>query len=138
MVRQLSLLAEIANQCVDVPFETDFSEVLSSEEGLFESFPSVDAACSVEIISTFAEEFCSSNDIVVSLQDSIVSPPINTSCSSDDQGTAFSEPVYAPLEPLSAFQGDNVNQVWTLTVTDSKNGNIGTLNSWTLFFDIER
>ncbi|MEK7832314.1 MAG: proprotein convertase P-domain-containing protein, partial [Acidobacteriota bacterium] len=37
-------------------------------------------------------------------------------------------------EAMSAFQGENPNGVWTLTITDDLNGDFGSLNSWALEF----
>ena len=131
------LLDFIAVQCVD-SFEGDFDEVLISDQGLLENFSSVDSACALEIISAFNGEVCSSNDIVVSLIDNALLPSINSSCSSDDLSTAFSLPVYSPLEPLSTFEGSDINETWTLTITDSVSGETGTLNGWGIVFDIEQ
>jgi len=131
------LLDFIAVQCVD-SFEGDFDEVSISDQGLLENFPSVDSACAFEIISAFNGEVCSSNDIVVSLLDGALLPPINASCSVDDLSPAFPEPLYSPLEPLSTFEGSDINETWTLTITDSVSGETGTLNSWGIVFGIER
>ena len=131
------LLAVITSQCVD-SFEGDFDVVLISDQGLLENFSSVDSACALEIISAFNGEVCSSNDIVVSLIDNALLPSINSSCSSDDLSTAFSLPVYSPLEPLSTFEGSDINETWTLTITDSVSGETGTLNGWGIVFDIDR
>ncbi|MGH9800961.1 MAG: proprotein convertase P-domain-containing protein, partial [Blastocatellia bacterium] len=37
-------------------------------------------------------------------------------------------------EALSAFQGENPNGTWTLTITDDLAGDVGMLNSWSLEF----
>ena len=39
---------------------------------------------------------------------------------------------YAPSNPLSAFDGENSQGTWTLTVSDHANQDTGTLNSWGL------
>lgn len=43
---------------------------------------------------------------------------------------------YAPDQPLSDFQGEDINGVWTLVVTDSENQEVGSINSATLTFDV--
>jgi subtilisin-like proprotein convertase family protein len=57
----------------------------------------------------------------------------------DDQGentilvaSAPFPKVYRPEEPLSAFNGQNPNGLWTLEITDSKGGDFGYLNSWSI------
>jgi subtilisin-like proprotein convertase family protein len=37
-----------------------------------------------------------------------------------------------PEEPLGAFDGENPNGTWTLTIDDNAGGDLGTLNSWGL------
>ncbi len=39
---------------------------------------------------------------------------------------------YQPEEALSAFNGENMNGTWTLTVSDAANQDGGSLNGWTL------
>ncbi len=39
---------------------------------------------------------------------------------------------FRPLEPLSAFDGEDANGIWTLEIRDDANGDIGVLNSWSL------
>lgn len=47
-------------------------------------------------------------------------------------GTAPFSSTFAPSNPLSAFNGQNPNGVWTLTVSDNAANDTGTLNSWSL------
>lgn len=42
---------------------------------------------------------------------------------------------YQPANPLSAFDGENADGTWTLTVVDAFNGDGGSLNSWSLEFE---
>ena len=42
---------------------------------------------------------------------------------------------FTPEQSLSAFDGENLDGIWTLTVSDLSNEDIGTLNSWTLNYD---
>ena len=41
-------------------------------------------------------------------------------------------PEMAPEEPLAAFNGENPNGTWTLTISDDLAGDGGTLNGWSL------
>ncbi|WP_230773075.1 autotransporter domain-containing protein [Roseiconus lacunae] len=41
---------------------------------------------------------------------------------------------YQPQQALSAFNGENAQGTWTLTMIDDLGGDIGTLNFWQLFF----
>ncbi|TDR20674.1 proprotein convertase P-domain-containing protein [Marinicella litoralis] len=42
---------------------------------------------------------------------------------------------YIPSSPLSAFDGENADGIWVLTVTDGFNADGGSLNSWGLEFE---
>jgi MYXO-CTERM domain-containing protein len=42
---------------------------------------------------------------------------------------------YIPQDALSAFDGEDPNGDWTLSVFDSANGDTGTVNEWTLTFE---
>ena len=55
-----------------------------------------------------------------------------------DSVEAYPLPSYFPLESLAAFQGDDLNGTWTLTVTDSETGDTGVLNGWGIVFNIDR
>ena len=69
---------------------------------------------------------CSEAFAAVTLDDSGGSS-IEDACPITSGGT------YTPNNPLSAFNGQNVNGTWTLTVTDGYSGfDDGVLNSWTL------
>ncbi len=47
-------------------------------------------------------------------------------------GSAPFSSTFAPDEALSAFNGEDPNGVWTLTVSDNAANDTGTLNSWSL------
>lgn len=47
-------------------------------------------------------------------------------------GTAPFSSTFAPSSPLSAFNGEDPNGVWTLTVSDNQALDTGTLNGWSL------
>jgi len=47
-------------------------------------------------------------------------------------GTAPFAGDYQPEDPLSIFNGENVDGFWTLNVVDDLNGEIGTLDSWSI------
>src|SRR5690606_23626900 len=42
---------------------------------------------------------------------------------------------YAPMQPLSTFDGENSAGVWTLTVYDVSQEDVGTLDGWSLTID---
>lgn len=44
-------------------------------------------------------------------------------------------PSFRPEDPLSTFDNEDANGIWTITVTDNSYGDIGTLNSWGLAFN---
>ena len=142
LVDEESALAAVASECIDEPVGDDFlNEIVIDDDGILQSFSnfnSIDAECALDVLSRFESQACNSNDIVVSLFDDALLPQINTSCSVDDLSSAFPEPSYFPLGPLSAFQGSDINETWTLTITDSVSGETGTLNSWGVVFDIEQ
>ena len=135
---------EIISQCTAEPFLNDdflASELDSFSDSTFTSFVSVDADCVADLLSTLGEgvpESCSSNNISVTLLDDRLLQPVNSSCMIGDDSEAYLLPAYSPLESLSVFEGDSINQTWTLTVTDKEGGDVGTLNSWSILFNIER
>lgn len=47
-------------------------------------------------------------------------------------GTGPFSSTYSPSSLLSAFNGEDPNGVWTLTISDNAPGDTGTLNSWSL------
>ena len=47
---QAALLADIANNCIDAPFETSFEEVSAEQNALFLNAPSINAGCSLDAI----------------------------------------------------------------------------------------
>ncbi len=47
-------------------------------------------------------------------------------------GVAPFSSTFAPSNPLSAFNGEDPNGMWTLTVSDNAHLDTGTLNSWSL------
>jgi subtilisin-like proprotein convertase family protein len=44
----------------------------------------------------------------------------------------FLAPLLTPEEPLAAFDGEDPNGTWTLTISDDQDGDIGELRSWRL------
>jgi len=68
---------------------------------------------------------CGSEDnILINFDDEAASP--NYPCPPVDNGT------YKPSAPLSAFDGENLAGIWTLTVADVVNQDGGSLNGWSL------
>jgi subtilisin-like proprotein convertase family protein len=68
------------------------------------------------------------DDISISLDDEAA--PGAWPCSPTGNGGT-----YQPSNPLSAFDGENADGVWTLTVVDGFNGDGGSLDSWGLNFE---
>ena len=137
-----NLQALIAEQCTVTLFpEDDFlNEVTGGRDLFLNDFLSIDADCAFDLLTQSNEDLplCTSDNISVRLLDSANLLPINSSCAAEDSGPAFSLTAYSPLEALSAFQGSDVNGEWTLTVTDSSSGETGVLNSWSIFFRVDR
>ncbi len=68
---------------------------------------------------------CDSQDnIIINFDDEAASPTFP--CPPTDNGT------YQPFAALSAFDGEDINGVWTLTIADLVSQDGGTLNSWAL------
>jgi len=138
------ILADIANACIDTPIEDDFLEVsnTSFDDSSFVSFQTIDAGCSLDLIRDLSSNsellLCTSNNINVRLTDEDAVAEINTGCDEDDTDEAFPLIHYSPLEALSAFNNSDLRGAWTLTVTDSKAGDTGVLNSWGISFDLDR
>lgn len=75
---------------------------------------------------TLFSQICNSQDNVLTNFDDSGSPYSSLPCPPTNNGT------YQPLNALSAFNGQNVNGVWTLTVQDVADQDGGSLNSWSL------
>ena len=78
---------------------------------------------------------CSGNDLSdIVLDDNpggTPGTPVDTSCNDvSDQPAYETGGSYTPNNPLSAFDGDDINGDWTLTASDNAGGDTGTLNSW--------
>ena len=71
---------------------------------------------------------CSGNDIAATLDDEAGSP-VEGQC---DAGTPTINGTFSPNNALSAFDGENMNGSWTLSVSDAVGADSGTLNSWCL------
>jgi subtilisin-like proprotein convertase family protein len=75
---------------------------------------------------TLVSRICASEDNVLTNFDDAGSPYSSLPCPPTNNGT------YQPLQALSAFNGQNINGTWTLTVQDMANQDGGSLNSWSL------
>jgi subtilisin-like proprotein convertase family protein len=75
---------------------------------------------------TLFSQICAGEDNVLTNFDDAGSPYNTLPCPPTNNGT------YQPLNALSAFNGQEMNGVWTLTVTDVANQDGGSLNSWSL------
>ena len=72
-------------------------------------------------------QICNSeNNILTNLDDEASSPYSALPCPPTNNGT------YQPFSPLSAFDGEDVNGTWTLTIEDVFNQDGGSLNAWSL------
>ena len=75
--------------------------------------------------STFG---CSDNDVVANFADG--QPDPESIC--DAAGGLWPVTMAGPTSPLSAFNGEDANGVWTLTVSDNAAGDTGMVNDWEL------
>lgn len=75
---------------------------------------------------TLFSQICASEDNVLTNFDDAGAAYATLPCPPTNNGT------YQPLQALSAFNGQNINGTWTLTVTDVANQDGGSLNSWSL------
>jgi len=76
---------------------------------------------------TIVDQVCGQqDDIDLNLDDEASTPYANIPCPAIGGGT------YQPNEALSAFDGEDLNGNWVLTIFDDTNQDGGTLNSWEL------
>ncbi len=75
---------------------------------------------------TLFSQICSSQDNVLTNFDDAGLAYSSLPCPPTNNGT------YQPLQALSAFNGQNLNGTWTLTVQDVADQDGGSLNSWSL------
>lgn len=76
---------------------------------------------------TVINQICNSEDnILTNLDDEAPNPYSALPCPPTNNGT------YQPFSALSAFDGEEVNGTWTLTVEDVFNQDGGSLNAWSL------
>ena len=77
---------------------------------------------------------CSNNNVNVTFADGQPDPEAICSGAPPQGDTAASWPVTdaGPVDPLSAFNGEDANGTWTLTVSDNGPGDTGAINSWEL------
>lgn len=75
---------------------------------------------------TLLSQICASQDNILTNFDDAGSAYASLPCPPTNNGT------YQPLQALSAFNGQNLNGTWTLTVLDVANQDGGSLNSWSL------
>ena len=137
---------EVTNQCANTLITSDFlnNEIFAGIElsDEFASFVSIDTSCIFGILSAVdvvnEPQFCSSDNISAELSNNASLFPINTSCTAGDLIEAYPLPSYSSLQSLDVFEGSNVNDAWTLTVSDSVSGDIGALNGWSITFNIDR
>ncbi len=83
---------------------------------------------------------CEEADISASFDDLASSPAEAFENSCDTPSPAISG-TFQPINPLSAFNGEDVNGVWTLTVTDTTSAapaTMGFIDSWSLQIDYQR
>lgn len=85
-------------------------------------------------ITLFDDAGCGGDNLLAEFDDQAVANYAAFTASCDNSGSPEISGVFHPLNNLSAFNGQNLNGVWTLTVIDEVGGDAGTLNSWTLDF----
>ena len=81
---------------------------------------------------TVINQICGQNDnIDINLDDEASNNYASIPCPPTDGGN------YQPNSPLSAFDGEEINGTWTLTITDDENQDGGSLDNWELFICYE-
>ncbi|MCB9342012.1 MAG: proprotein convertase P-domain-containing protein [Lewinellaceae bacterium] len=76
---------------------------------------------------TLLSQICGSqNNILTNLDDESANPYNTIPCPPTNNGT------YQPYQALSAFDGENLNGTWTLTINDVANQDGGSLQAWSL------
>jgi extracellular elastinolytic metalloproteinase len=83
---------------------------------------------SVTLIDRIEEGGCGGNDIQVTLDDEAITP-VTDGCTLN---TPSVEGTFIPDNPLSAFDGKDLNGTWRMTVADHEPADTGTLNNWCL------
>jgi subtilisin-like proprotein convertase family protein len=82
---------------------------------------------------------CLDDDILVSFDDAAPGPKeaFENSCNGTPPAI---QGAFQPIDPLSAFNGEDLNGVWTLTVTDNTGflTTTGSINTWTLEISYQR
>ncbi len=76
---------------------------------------------------------CSSNDLMITLDDEATSP-IEDEC---QPGPPAASGSFTPNNPLSAFDGESTMGDWILTISDNAGGDTGTLNTWGLEYSYD-
>jgi len=71
---------------------------------------------------------CAGDDISATLDDEGAGGPVENMCG--NLPAIFDTPT--PNNPLSAFDGQNIQGTWTLTASDNAVGDTGQVNSWCL------
>jgi subtilisin-like proprotein convertase family protein len=75
-----------------------------------------------------------SGDNILDLYDDESANSLNCQAGSGD---AFPEADYMPSNPLSAFDGESMAGVWTLSIQDTAGGDSGTLNNWGITYSYD-
>ncbi len=76
---------------------------------------------------TLIDQICNSeDDILTNFDDESTNAYSSLPCPPTNNGT------YQPFQALSAFDGEDLNGTWTLTIQDVFNQDGGTLNAWSL------
>lgn len=78
---------------------------------------------------------CEEDNLLLSFDDgaSNISSLLESSCSTSSTiGTYAIQGAYRSINPMSVFNGKEMQGTWTLSITDNFNGDGGALNSWTL------
>ncbi len=77
-------------------------------------------------VTLFSQICNSENDILTNFDDESSNPHSSLPCPPTNNGT------YQPLDALSAFDGEDLDGTWTLTIEDVFNQDGGSLNAWSL------
>jgi subtilisin-like proprotein convertase family protein len=125
-----TLLLPAHGKLSDVQVSLDIGHTYASDLNV--TLTHADTATTVTL---FDPSSCSGDQVDIRLDDAAASAA-DQECSSSRP--AFPrDATYRPSQPLSAFDGEDFEGRWTLTISDTAGVDRGTLHAWCLFAQID-